>query len=43
MRPEPSMPRTSTPPPLVDELPELTLEESGEAPTELGSLYAYNR
>lgn len=28
MRPEPSLPRTSTPPPLVDELPELTLEES---------------
>jgi len=28
MRPEPSLPRTSTPPPLADEQPELTLEES---------------
>lgn len=27
MLPEPSLPRTSTPPPLADELPEFTLEE----------------
>ena len=40
MRPEPSLPRTSTPPPPADELPELTLEESGGAPIELGTLYA---
>jgi hypothetical protein len=37
MRPEPSLPRTSTPPPVADELPELTLEESGAAPVELGA------
>jgi len=39
MRPEPSLPRTSTPPP-PDDLPELTLEERGGAPIELGTLYA---
>jgi hypothetical protein len=36
MRPEPSLPRASTPPPLPDELPELTLEERA---IELGTLY----
>lgn len=40
MRPEPSLPRTSTPPPLADELPEVTAEERGEATIELGTLYA---
>jgi hypothetical protein len=41
MRPEPSLPCTLTPPPPVDELPELTLEECDRAPIELGStLYA---
>jgi hypothetical protein len=39
MRPEPSLPRASTPLPLDDDLPELTLEERGEAPIELGTLY----
>lgn len=43
MRPEPSLPRTSTPPPLADEQFELTLEERGEAPIELGKLYAKNQ
>jgi hypothetical protein len=42
MRPEPSLPRSSTPPPPVDEVPEFTLEESGLAPIELGKLYAKN-
>lgn len=37
MHPEPSLPRTSTPPPLEDDLPELTLEERE---IELGMLYA---
>jgi len=37
MRLLPSVPHTSTPLPLADELPKLTLEESGEA---LGTLYA---
>jgi hypothetical protein len=37
MRPEPSLPRTSTPPPLPDEN-ELTLEELGEGSIELGTL-----
>ena len=36
MRAEPPLPRTSTPPPLPDEQPELTLEERGGAPIELG-------
>jgi hypothetical protein len=36
MRPEPSLPRPSTPPPLVDEVPEFTLEERA---IELGKLY----
>ena len=41
MHPEPSLPHTSTPPPPVDKLPELTLEERGGAPVELGNmLYA---
>ena len=39
MRPEPSLPRTLTPPPLIDEH-ELTLEERGEPSIELGTLYA---
>jgi hypothetical protein len=39
MRPEPSLPRMSTPPPPADELPELTLAESGGAQIELGTLY----
>ena len=42
IRPEPSLPRTSTPPPPADEPPEFTLEESGLAPIELGKLYAKN-
>jgi hypothetical protein len=37
MRPEPSLPRTLTPPPPADNLPELTLEERA---IELGTLYA---
>jgi hypothetical protein len=40
MCPEPYQPRSSTPPPSVDELPELTLEERGEPQIELGRLYA---
>jgi hypothetical protein len=41
MRQEPCQPRTSTPPPRVDEeLPELTLEERGGAQIELGRSYA---
>jgi hypothetical protein len=39
MRPEPCLPRTSTPPPLDDDLIELTLEERGGAPIDLGTLY----
>ena len=42
MRPEPSLPHTSTPPPLDDDLPELTLEERGVCappPIDLGTLY----
>ena len=40
MRPEPSLPRTSTPPPLGDDQPELTLEERSvcvSLPIELGT------
>ena len=38
MRPEPSLPRTSTPPPPADEVVELTLEERGEISIDLGTL-----
>ena len=40
MRPEPSLPHSSTPPPPVDEVPEFTSEERGGAPIEPGKLYA---
>ena len=38
MHPEPSLPRTLTPPPMPNEN-ELTLEELGEPSIELGTLY----
>ena len=39
MRPEPSLPRTSTPPPPVDEMPELALEEDRDGVPELGMFH----
>ena len=39
MRPEPSLPHTSTPPPPVDEMPELALEEDRDGVPELGMFH----